>query len=198
MKQKQNARDRRDAMKKRWKAPAPSRPVPPAQPAPRTPRRHLTPEEKEEQARIEAEETRLFLEYIGKTTVPQKEETVPMRKRTKASIPAINLEEGMPVVEEAVRRMSLGIQEMKVSGIKVLKLIHGYGSTGTGGKIRISVRDELENMKKRKLIRDYIPGEDFGPFGERSRRLTESDRTITKDPDYGRGNHGVTIVWIVL
>ena len=193
MKQKQNAREKREAMKKSWKAPAPSRPAPPVQPAPR---RRLTPEEKAERARIEAEETQLFLEYIGKTTVPQKDEPVPVCRRIKASIAAINLEEGMPAVEDAVSRMNLGIQETKVSGTKVIKLIHGYGSTGTGGKIRISIRYELENMKKRKLIRDYIPGEDFGPFDESSRRLTERDRTITKDPDYGRGNHGVTIVVI--
>lgn len=39
----------------------------------------------------------------------------------------------MPLVDEAVRRMHMGIQEMKVSRVKVVKLIHGYGSTGRGG-----------------------------------------------------------------
>ena len=40
---------------------------------------------------------------------------------------------GMPLVDEAVRRMHMGIEEMKVSRVKVVKLIHGYGSTGRGG-----------------------------------------------------------------
>ena len=103
----------------------------------------------------------------------------------------------MPIVEEAIRRMSMGIQEMRVSGIRAVKLIHGYGSTGTGGKIRIGIRQELSTMKKRKLIRDFIPGENFGPFDETSRKMTERNRAIARDPDYGRSNHGITIVMIV-
>ena len=102
----------------------------------------------------------------------------------------------MPLVEEAISRMNLGLQEMRVSGMRTVKLIHGYGSTGRGGRIRVGVRGELSAMKKRKLIHDFIPGENFGPFDERSRKMAEKDRTVTKDPDYGRENHGVTIVVI--
>ena len=100
----------------------------------------------------------------------------------------------MPLVEETVSRMKMGIQEMRVSRVKIVKLIHGYGSTGLGGKIRIGVRNELADMKRRKLIKDYIPGEDFGPVDVASRNLVEQDRNVPRDSDWGRMNHGITIV----
>ena len=99
----------------------------------------------------------------------------------------------MPLVEEAVSRMNMGLQELRVSGERIVKLIHGYGSSGTGGKIRTGIRNELAAMKRRKLIKDYIPGEDFGPLDVASRKLAESNISITRDPDWGRMNHGITI-----
>ena len=110
------------------------------------------------------------------------------------AIPRLNLEDGMPLVEEAISRMNMGIQEMRVSREKTVKLIHGYGSTGTGGKIRTGVRNELAGMKRRKLIRDFIPGEEFGPLDAASRKLAESSAAVTRDPDWGRMNPGITIV----
>lgn len=188
VKKKQNAREKRAEMRPNWK-PEKKQAVRTKPPAPQ-----LTPEEQE---RIEAEETKLFLDHIEKYSGFKDEEVVSVRKKSmSATIREINLEDGMPVVDEAIHRMSIGIQEMRISGIKIVKLIHGYGSTGKGGRIRIGVQTELETMKKRRLIRDYIPGERFGPFDESSRRMAERDRSITKDPDYGRDNHGVTIVVI--
>ena len=109
-------------------------------------------------------------------------------------MPVLNLEEGMPLVSDALSRLRMGIQEMRVSRAKAVKVIHGYGSTGRGGKICPAVRQELADMKRGKLIRDYITGEDFGPVDAASRKLAEQNRNITRDPDYGRMNHGITIV----
>ena len=100
----------------------------------------------------------------------------------------------MPLVEEALDRMNIGLQEMRVSRVKAVKLIHGYGSTGRGGKILVGVRDELAAMKRRKQIKDYIPGEDFGPTDPATRKLADQNTAVTRDPDYGRMNHGITVV----
>ena len=100
----------------------------------------------------------------------------------------------MPVVSEALTRMNLGLQEMRVSRIRVVKLVHGYGSTGRGGRIRAGVREELAAMKRKKLISDFIPGEDFGPMDAAARQLAVQDGSVARDPDYGRMNQGVTIV----
>ena len=201
MKQKTNARQKREAEANRRKkafspacAPAPAAgPENPSAPKqiPRKP--EVFPDKTSE------EETREFLEYLDRYSVPADKEAVPVHGKKKpsvstAGIPRINLEAGMPLAEDAVRRMRMGIQEMKVSRVKTVKLIHGYGSTGRGGKIRIAVREELAAMKKRGLIRDFIPGEDFGPLDAAARKLTDQDKTVSRDPDYGRMNQGITIV----
>ena len=197
MKAKQNAKDRREAAKISWnpqKVKTPSSQPPNLQP--------ITPQErarmKAERKRIELEEAREFLEYIGKSDlkIEKEEETVFESKRPGNDIPVINLEDGMPIVEDAIQRMNMAIQECRCSRIRIVKLIHGYGSTGKGGKIRPAVQNELNAMKKRKLIREYIPGEQFGPFDAASRLLVDQNRGITTDSDYGRGNHGITIVVI--
>ena len=144
------------------------------------------------------EETREFLEYLEKYTGPVKKDDLPQQARRKANtstaVCTLNLEDGMPLVEDAVSRMNMGLQELRVSHVKAVKLIHGYGSTGRGGKICAGVRKELADMKRRKQIRDFIPGEDFGPMDEASRKLAEQMKSIPKDTDYGRMNHGITIV----
>ena len=198
MKQKMNARQKREAEMIRRKnhllprnpaaekeQPAETRPVKPA-PVPKAEVSSVSSEE----------ETREFLEYLAREHIPivKDDSPAPRRKKQGGGIPRLNLEDGMPLVEDAVSRMNMGIQEMRVSRAKAVKLIHGYGSSGRGGKIRIGVRDELAAMKRKRLIKDYIPGEDFGPTDAASRKLAEQDKTVTRDPDYGRMNHGITIV----
>ena len=140
----------------------------------------------------------MFLEYLEKHDNPVSKDSpaVPAKRKNKlgSAVGVLNLEAGMPAVSEAISRMHIGFQEMRVSRGRVVKLIHGYGSTGRGGKICAGVREELASMKRKRLIRDYIPGEDFSPMDSSSRKLAETEQNITRDPDYGRVNHGITMV----
>ena len=202
MKHKTNARQMREAEKLRRKdAFSPARPsvskVSPEKetvPKPNLVKPEVFPD------RTPEEDTREFLAYLDRYGVPSDQDDAAETRRRKripsaaGAIPRINLEDGMPLVEEAVRRMHMGIQEMKVSRVKVVKLIHGYGSTGRGGKIRIGIRNELATMQRRGLIRNYIPGEEFGPLNAAARKLTNQDKSVSRDADYGRMNHGITIV----
>lgn len=52
------------------------------------------------------------------------------------AISIINLEAGMPTVELARSRLNQGLQSARMRGEKAVKIIHGYGSTGRGGKIK--------------------------------------------------------------
>ncbi len=200
MKQKTNARQKREAEALRrknnllphktvvdQKQQSESRPLNPVS-IPKTETFSLTPEE----------ETREFLEYLAREHMPIVKDDSPEPRRKKqvsgSGIPRLNLEDGMPLVEDAISRMNIGIQEIRVGRVKAVKLIHGYGSTGRGGKIRVGVRNELAAMKRKRLIRDFIPGEEFGPVDAASRKLAEQDKAVTRDPDYGRMNHGITIV----
>jgi len=200
MRQKTNARQKREteelrkkqALKLPNKLPEKKEPVTPEPSRPKPKPKILLPEKTPE------EETREFLDYLAKETLPVfRDDPLPQKRKKPTAgkaIPRLDLEDGMPLVEEAVSRMNMGLQELRVSQEKLVKLIHGYGSTGTGGKIRTGVRSELAAMKRKKLIKDYIPGEEFGPLDAASRKLAESSTTIPRDPDWGRMNPGITIV----
>ena len=196
MKAKVNARQKREAEARRRMeafrpepAPAAARPdvsrkaapvfVPPREP-------DVSPEE----------ETREFLEYLERYDVPADKEDAARAsgKKGGGAVGRLNLEAGMPPVEEALGRMNIGLQEMRAGRVRIVKLIHGYGSTGRGGKICSAVRQELAAMKRKGFVREFIPGEQFGPLDAASRKLAEQDKGITRDPDYGRMNHGITMV----
>ena len=55
----------------------------------------------------------------------------------------VNIEQGMPLVEQAIRRMTYEISSAKAQKYRAVKLIHGYGSSGTGGRIRVEGRKYL-------------------------------------------------------
>lgn len=112
----------------------------------------------------------------------------------KNNVRIVNLEIGMPTVELGMRRLSSELTTSRRMGCAAVKLIHGYGSSGKGGKLRLAVRRELEGMKKQGQIRDYLPGEKFTIFETATLSAFSSAPALRKDPDLERYNNGVTIV----
>ena len=106
----------------------------------------------------------------------------------------VNLEDGMPTVEQAQRRLTGELGRARGSGAKAVKLIHGYGSTGVGGKLRIGIRQFLGAKKRQNTIKTFVFGEEWDIFNEESRRLLEVCPDLSRDRDLGRGNPGITIV----
>lgn len=45
--------------------------------------------------------------------------------------------------------------------LDALVLVHGWGSSGVGGRLRNSVRDELDRFQRMDLIRTWLAGEAF-------------------------------------
>lgn len=105
-----------------------------------------------------------------------------------------NLEDGRPTVETARQRMYTALRQARAQRVPAVKLIHGYGSTGQGGRIRTMVRRELEQLKIQGKIKDYVAGEEFSPFDAAGQRAIAADFRLTKDSDYTRCNHGITVV----
>jgi hypothetical protein len=110
------------------------------------------------------------------------------------NIPVINLEENRPTVEEMNRRLAIELKNARHARVTVLKLIHGYGSTGVGGKLRGAVRVTLEHAKKRGEIRDFVQGEEFRISNEVTWALLKLYPELKQDRDLGRENRGITIV----
>ena len=100
----------------------------------------------------------------------------------------------MPSVEQARARLSSEIQAAKVAGVRVLKLVHGYGSSGVGGDLRIALQSTLRQMANAGEIRDCIYGENWRTSDERSWRLLKQIPQLKSDSDLGKGNKGITIV----
>ena len=80
--------------------------------------------------------------------------------------------------------------------MKCVKIVHGYGSHGKGGKIRVEVRAYLERMKRQGRITDYIPGERFSIFDEATRAAFARCGELRQDSDLEHANNGVTIIVI--
>lgn len=97
----------------------------------------------------------------------------------------INLEAGMPLVADALRRLTFEVHHSKALGYAALKLIHGYGSSGKGGKIRVAARDRLEFLMQKREIRGYICGEDFSIFNDDTRQAFPALRRAAQRPRPG-------------
>ena len=110
------------------------------------------------------------------------------------AIETINLEEGHPFAHEAVKRLDFHLRMAGSRHAKLLKLIHGYGSSGPGGKIKRAVHLQLQIRMDRGEIRTFIPGEKLSIFEPDTRKLIQEYPELSEDRDFQRGNLGVTIV----
>jgi hypothetical protein len=106
----------------------------------------------------------------------------------------INLEQGHPVLEIALQKLDDGIEDAAKNNVQVLTLIHGYGSSGKGGRIRLECRKNLDFMKSKGRISDYIAGEDFvRKFGP-AKVLLQRYPQLSMDDNLNKGNRGITLV----
>ncbi|MGB8582283.1 MAG: hypothetical protein WCD47_15795 [Candidatus Sulfotelmatobacter sp.] len=113
-----------------------------------------------------------------------------------AAIKTVNLKSGMPEVSQALQRLDRELALARQTQLTLLKLIHGYGSTGAGGDIRIAVQKRLFEMVQSAQIRGCIFGENWSKSDETTWRLLQSHGDLKKDPDLGRGNRGITVAII--
>jgi len=108
----------------------------------------------------------------------------------------VNLELGMPTTHEALVRLSAELDAARREGCTMLKLVHGYGSSGAGGDIRIAVQKRLYEMAQSGQIRACIYGENWSKADDQTWKLLASHPELKQDSDLGRGNRGITIVLI--
>ena len=97
-------------------------------------------------------------------------------------------------MHEALQRLEQEIAEARNDGLTLLKLIHGYGSTGVGGDIRIAVQARLREMANDGAIRGCVFGEEWSKSSEDVWRLMQERPELKGDKDLGRRNLGITVV----
>jgi hypothetical protein len=106
----------------------------------------------------------------------------------------LNLEEGFPTRDQAYQKLDAALARARKDGIAVLKVIHGYGSTGAGGVLRFAVRGFLRQRKDKGEIAAFVNGESWSSFDERSKLIFAKAPELVMDIDIGRGNKGITLV----
>jgi len=109
----------------------------------------------------------------------------------KSKVAEVNLEYGHPTVETAVRNMKNALATHKGQGCKAVILIHGYGSTGTGGGIKAAVVQCLGDSSLRGIVRDWVSGEQWYV---RKRELLSICKDLANYERRISGNEGITVV----
>ena len=101
----------------------------------------------------------------------------------------VNLERGMPTADQAVRQLTFYIHNSRAQGYEVLKIIHGYGSSGKGGRLRTACRTWL---RQQELC--FLPGEELSIFNQEARRWLALCPRLRQDRDLDAENRGVSFV----
>ena len=79
------------------------------------------------------------------------------------------------------------------SSLNILKIIHGYGSSGKGGTTKDLVRDWLFRYKSR--FKHVVDGEDYTLYNQAIQELRKGVGAY-EDVDLNASNKGITIVWV--
>lgn len=105
----------------------------------------------------------------------------------------IDIKSSMPLVEEAMDEL-VRMLSFYTGKQKVVKILHGYGSTGVGGAIKKATHRLLSQWRSSKRIMAYIPGEGFDLNSGYQEAIHTYKDLIRNDSDYGHSNDGITYV----
>jgi hypothetical protein len=106
----------------------------------------------------------------------------------------VNLKQGLPTVAVALARLEQALRQAGLERAAVVTVIHGYGSSGKGGAIRLQCRKMLDHLVACGHIKAVIAGEDLrrhsGAGKDLWRRFPDLDKYLRVD----LGNPGITII----
>lgn len=106
----------------------------------------------------------------------------------------VNLEQGRPLVDTALRKMDNELKKAQAEGVRVVTLIHGYGSSGRGGRIRAECRKVLDHLVEQKRLNSIIAGETFSKRRGAGKALVKRFAQLEQGCSSDFGNPGITIV----
>jgi hypothetical protein len=107
----------------------------------------------------------------------------------------INIKQGNPYVEEALDQLTEQLRKCLELGIKAIVLIHGYGSSGEGGRIKWAIHDALVNNRYSDRVDEYFFGENVA-YGSESYHALLKRRPGLKRylKRFKEGNAGMTVL----
>jgi hypothetical protein len=105
----------------------------------------------------------------------------------------IDLKSDMPTTRVAGMRLTHLIKYFKKTD-KVIKIIHGYGSSGVGGAIKHMIHQSLNEKVRNQEIKAFIPGEAISHTLGFDEVIEKFKHFIINDSDFKRDNYGITYV----
>ena len=117
-------------------------------------------------------------------------------KRSSVSVHVRVIDVGHPPlppekVEELL--LQVWIEARNAPGVRVIKVIHGFGSSGKGGGTQLVVRNWGSHMRTR--LRGVIPGEEYSLYARDSQAMRREVGRFD-DSELDAGNRGITYLWI--
>ncbi|MSQ52436.1 MAG: hypothetical protein EXR28_11155, partial [Betaproteobacteria bacterium] len=73
----------------------------------------------------------------------------------------VDLEKGAPTVDEALENLNRAVRAGAAARLRALIVVHGYGSSGAGGRIGWAVREGLENNHWADRIDEFVRCEEL-------------------------------------
>ena len=104
-----------------------------------------------------------------------------------------NLKELGASREDSVILLEMFLDEAKLEGETVVKILHGYGSHGIGGVLFNATREKLELLKRQKKIKDFFGGGKWNLLDHETVDALLKDKNCLDD-DLNKSNPGITIV----
>ena len=103
----------------------------------------------------------------------------------------LNIEYGHPTVSSALKKLKDSLATYKRQGTKAVIVIHGYGSTGTGGRIKTAVRRTLAERSLKGIVRCFVGGEDWI---QNKRSFLNICGSLSKYESRIANNGGITVI----
>lgn len=125
---------------------------------------------------------------------PQEKSRALKEKKPVVRVQTVVLKDGNPTVQEALSRLDDELVSARRAKVRVVRLIHGYGSSGVGGAIRTAVLSRLKALKGQGIVKLYLTGEAHFEYGARQNPLLRKYPELQQDWIKDRGNRGITLV----
>ena len=107
----------------------------------------------------------------------------------------LDIESGLPTVEEALRRLQTQLERARSDGVRVVRVIHGWGSSnGGGGKIRVAARNWLRTQLDARRIRSVFLGDHHTHTSPEGRDFLRRHPALRLTENSDRNNPGITFV----
>jgi hypothetical protein len=107
----------------------------------------------------------------------------------------LDIEAGLPTVAEALRRLEVQLDRARRDGVRVVRVIHGWGSnSGGGGKIRAAARDWLRRQLEARRIRLMLLGDHYTHTSPEGRDFVRRHPALRITERTDRNNPGITFV----